>query len=83
MKSDEKQFMKEVLKNETLSTAKKRSIRQIIEELPINKKRANYILEKWTSNGWYDWGVSIDMGWIEKDKYKEMEMLINGYRANH
>lgn len=39
--------------------------RDIIESLPINNKRAHYLLEKWSDKGLYDYGVAIDLGWLE------------------
>lgn len=36
--------------------------RELIEQLPINEKRAHYLLGKFKD---YNWGVSLDMGWIE------------------
>lgn len=27
-------------------------------------KRAWYLLSKWARLGWYDYGVSIDLGWL-------------------
>jgi hypothetical protein len=38
--------------------------RELINELPINHKRAWYILEKWCRQGKYDYGVTLDLGWL-------------------
>lgn len=38
--------------------------RELINELPINHKRAWYILEKWADQGKYEYGVTLDLGWL-------------------
>lgn len=40
--------------------------RDIAERLNINHKRACAIFEKWTRRGWYNYGVCIDLGWLER-----------------
>lgn len=40
--------------------------REIIKKMPINEKRAHYLLQKWSDKGLYDYGVSLDLGWIIK-----------------
>ena len=30
----------------------------------IDAKRANYLFEKWAVRGWYEYGVSADLGWL-------------------
>lgn len=62
MKDDEKQFLIDIyngLKN-------KLSPRYIInqENFYMNHKRAWYLLEKWTNKDWYDYGVTLDLGWL-------------------
>lgn len=37
----------------------------------INHKRAWYLLEKWSELGFYDYGVTLDLGWFEPDKLPE------------
>ena len=46
----------------------KKKPRELIDELPINRKRALYILKKWSEQGKYDYGVSLDLGWITEQK---------------
>lgn len=41
--------------------------RDVINEYPINHKRAWYLLEKWSRQGKYEYGVSLDTGWIVED----------------
>ena len=31
---------------------------------PVVPKRGWYLLRKWSSYGWYDWGVTVDLGWF-------------------
>jgi len=40
--------------------------RDIINEegFPIPAKRAWYLLAKWADKGWYEYGVTLDLGWI-------------------
>lgn len=38
--------------------------REIINLLSMNHKRAWYILEKWSIEGKYEYGVSLDLGWL-------------------
>lgn len=38
--------------------------RDISREIGIPHKRAKYLLSKWTDKGWYNYGVSLDLGWI-------------------
>lgn len=45
-------------------------VRNIINMLQpfVNKKRLWYLLEKWFKQGFYDYGVSLDLGWFEIEK---------------
>lgn len=47
----------------------KYSPREIVKMVGIPYKRALYILDKWTVHKIYSYGVSLDMGWVETDKY--------------
>lgn len=33
-------------------------------QCPVPGKRAHYLLNKWATRGWYDYGVSLDLGWF-------------------
>ena len=49
------------------------SVRDIINMLVaagVSHKQLLYFLRKWTSKGFYDYGVSIDTGWLEPDKLR-------------
>jgi hypothetical protein len=72
VKDDEKYFIKRILKecskdenNNFRPTYK--TPREIINEpnFPINPKRALYLLDKWSGKGLYDYGVALDLGWLE------------------
>ena len=36
----------------------------VAERLGMEWNRAEYILEKWSRRGWWEWGVSIRSGWL-------------------
>ena len=40
--------------------------RELINSLPINHKRAWYLLNKWDDQGRYTYGTTLDLGWITK-----------------
>jgi hypothetical protein len=38
-------------------------VRDVIpDDMP--DRRAVYLLRKWAGKGWYDYGVSVDLGWL-------------------
>ena len=39
--------------------------RRVAQVLGIHPKRCRYICGKWADKGIYDYGVSVDMGWLE------------------
>lgn len=53
-------------------------VREIIdicsEEIP--RKRCLYLLKKWANLGFYEYGVSLDLGWFESyhmpDRYRDI-----------
>lgn len=63
MKEDEQIFLIN-LQNMTIPGKKIPRVRELILEMDMNEKRAVYILDKWTSKGLYDYGVSILCGWL-------------------
>lgn len=48
-------------------TCKPRQIVKLLADT-IPHKRCWYYLEKWDRLGFYNWGVTIDLGWFELDK---------------
>lgn len=57
-------------------------VRNVINMLQpfVNKKRLWYLLEKWVKQGFYDYGVSLDLGWFEIEKIpnRYSDLLFNG-----
>lgn len=42
----------------------------------INHKRAWYLLSKWEKKGWYEYGTTLDLGWMtEKGNKVYLEMI--------
>lgn len=73
MKEDEKLFLMDVL----IRCWAGFRPRQLINEpgFYMNHKRAWYLLEKWGRKDWYEWGVTMDLGWLTDEgiaKAKEM-----------
>lgn len=63
MKEDEKELLIAIYLSE------KTNVRDIIAKIEIPYKRCLYLLEKWSGKGWYDYGVTLDLGWLtEKGK---------------
>ena len=50
--------------------------RAIVNDLGIPAKRAEYIFEKWTARGLYDYGVSPDLGWLTDEGEAMGESLV-------
>jgi hypothetical protein len=40
------------------------TVRSAIKRIGMNHKRAWYILRKWSDRGLYDYGISLDLGWL-------------------
>jgi len=77
MKDDEKRFLIDVYKlsldrvphvtfGGLCVDAQRRSPRDLINQpdFYMHYKRAWYLLEKWGNKDWYDWDVTMDLGWI-------------------
>ncbi len=45
-----------------------RTIGNIFERLGFSYKQLMYYVSKWSDRGFYDYGVSLDLGWFEFDK---------------
>ena len=43
----------------------------------MHYKRSWYLLGKWSDKGWYDYGVTLDLGWITLKGYEVAESLLN------
>ena len=64
IKTDEIYFWNLIKKE--LTIYREKTVRDVInkKDFSIHYKRAWYLLEKWSRKGWYDYGVSLDLGWI-------------------
>lgn len=73
MKEDEIKFFKTMVRLSNVIYP--RDIINIIKDF-IHYKRCWYLLNKWSGLGFYNYGVTLDLGWIEFDKlpdrYKEL-----------
>lgn len=64
-----------------------RTIGNIFERLGFSYKQLMYYVEKWSDKGFYNYGVSLDLGWFEFNKltgeykqiYEEMSN-VDGWR---
>lgn len=54
------------------------SVKELIQEegFYMNQKRAWSLLEKWVSKGWYEYGVSIRVGWLQPEGIEKAKELI-------
>lgn len=54
--------------------------RELINEpgFPMSYKRAWYLLEKWSGKGLYDYGVTVDLGWMTPAGMKVDPWTYNG-----
>lgn len=71
MKADEEVLAKGLLllgayneQRRTVDIAHMVSPRSLIADAGIPPNRGRYILEKWGRKGWYEYGVTVDMGWL-------------------
>lgn len=70
MKDDEKQFLIEIHQQcrcyYPQHTQEGNTPRDIINSpgFFMHYKRAWYLLEKWCDKGWYEYGVTLDLGWL-------------------
>ena len=84
MKKDEEKFfrlcykyIKHIRDNIYNGEYSPRDLINIIEEW-LPHKRAWYYLKKWDRLGFYNYGVTLDLGWLEDDKIPQRYLeLIN------
>jgi hypothetical protein len=59
MKDDEKRFLRDIAEQNLMP-------RDLINkpDFYLHHKRAWYLLGKWSNKGWYDYGVTLDLGWL-------------------
>lgn len=81
MKDEEKWFFKQVVERCDNTGKNIDEVwtfpRDIINEsnFPFHYKRAWYFLEKWARKGLYNYGTSLDLGWIEEKGKKIYETI--------
>lgn len=46
------------------------------EDFRLHHKRAWHLLSKWTDKGWYEYGVSLDLGWLTPEGKAEAQKQI-------
>jgi hypothetical protein len=78
MKDDEKQLL--ILISQKCKI-KEYSVRDLINSglCAIHHKRCWYLLDKWSSKNLYDYGVSLDLGWLTEDGIRKAKELITEY----
>jgi hypothetical protein len=69
VKDDERQLFRAVKEETRLLRSdpnhEYKAPRYVARELGIPVNRACYLCFKWADKDWYDYGVCIDMGWLE------------------
>jgi hypothetical protein len=85
LKEDEKRFLIDVYKRcanfalrNSIAEFNKPSVRDLINEegFYIHYKRAWYLLKKWSSYGWYNYGVALDLGWLTREGERKAQSLL-------
>lgn len=89
MKEDEKRFLLDVYKrcaNEFIhypqrteqNQARRTTPRVLINESDfyMHHKRAWYLLEKWSDKNWYEWGTTMDLGWLTVEGERAAKELL-------
>lgn len=60
-------------------------VRDLIDELheagKLHYKRAWYLLDKWSLKGWYDYGVTLDLGWLTDEGREALTKFVNEREA--
>lgn len=70
MKEDERKLASGILHCKTVMAA-----RGVAHELGIHTKRLNYILNKWSTKGWWEYGTAPVSGWITETGRKVLSEL--------
>lgn len=86
MKDDEKLFFILCVKYSCRQVGKVR-VREIIGILHachfIHYKRCWYLLQKWSGLGFYEWGVTMDLGWFDLNNLPERYAALLEEDANN
>ncbi len=80
MKEDEKKFFITCyyFRNDGVDI---RTIISILSEF-INYKRCWYLLKKWSRIGFYNYGVTLDLGWFEIEEMPERYLNLLGIKRS-
>ncbi|KAF6564513.1 hypothetical protein G9G63_10240 [Paenibacillus sp. EKM202P] len=85
MKEDEKRFLLDVYNrcanyaiHNPCTQGRRTTPRVLINEpdFYMHHKRAWYLLEKWSGKNWYEWGVTMDLGWLTLEGEKAAKELL-------
>lgn len=62
---------------------KEETVRNVINKYHklgyIHYKRAWYLLQKWSAKGYYNYGVSLDLGWMEDKGIQKHNEIAGNY----
>lgn len=79
MKPDEIKFLTQFYNEMMLSRKNNTRVtpREIInrKDFYMHHKRAWYLLSKWGSKGWYEYGITEDSGWLTPEGIKYVESM--------
>lgn len=76
MKPDEEQFLRTMLLERPRPTMDGPDAVEVGMRLGIHHKRALRLIEKWSRNGWWDYGTSPHGGWLTKLGVKKAQELL-------
>jgi len=78
MKADEGEFLISVYIHRIDGEGIHMTPREIINSPSFHThyKRAWYFLDKWWDKGWYEYGVTTDMGWLTKEGENQARLLL-------
>jgi len=76
VKADEKALLIGVASIELDEQGKRKELPwDVAPRLGIHPKRAQYLYQKWTDKGWFNYGVSARTGWLEPEGLAEAKRL--------
>lgn len=81
MKDDEKMFFKICVtyRHRVISPVRIREIINILYDAGVmHYKRCWYLLRKWGNQGFYEYGVTEDLGWFVMDKLPDRYVALIG-----
>jgi len=75
MKDDEVRFLVKLARERPKQAADGPFADAVGASLGIHPKRVDYLLQKWTDKGWWNYGVSARSGWLEPAGIEAAEKL--------